>query len=233
MRFNLSLLILLFQLITSIDVIADNTSGEINTIKRDAANYIYAESTMPTESEARSNADNLLITNITAYLEETQSDIQFSPIMAREFKYMKMMRGNDVRVFAYIAKSSLSSEAPESVAEVKNGDNESEEAVDDPQATANRLTSDQQQVINNLLRCNDMQRALKLLALFQSSQLIKDYGTRSSLPRDTAPYWIITDSGNQISTIISPEPDATDMKTGDKILDNSAINEAGYWFLMP
>lgn len=220
------LILLAISLLTiSFTGYADNTAKEMNEIKRASDKYFYAESTMPTEKEARSNADNLLISTINSCFEEAGSEQGFTPDMAKSFKYMKMKRGSDIRVLAYILKSEtgvdkISAPAPRkddepvppaepSPAPVKPGTQTS------PAAQGKFIpTAAQEETISDLLAADDMQSAMKLLAMFQAMHKVKRYGTVKDAPKGYNPFWLIGTQEFKIGTIITGEESPIDILTG-------------------
>ena len=229
---------------------ADNTSAEINAIKRASGEYIYAESTMPEESEARHNADNLLISNINSYFEETSPSEKFTPALARSFKYMKMKRGGGIRVFAYISKADLGGKAVTETPAIGPVENPVEEAPSPsgPETTAPtqqspaeeplskpavvELSSAQRGVVDDLLSAKDMQTAMKLLSMFEAMRKIKRYGTVNDAPSDTTPFWLIGTADFNIDTIISGGESTINMKTGQPDNANSHKGVPMLWFIL-
>ncbi len=233
---------------------ADNTSAEINAIKRAAEGYLYAESTMPTEDEARSNADNLLVSNINSFMEEFGSDAKFSPAMAAKFQYMKMKRGDNIRVFAFIAKGDLGldlSSKKEDVPEETTGETASESAESTPESTGQEPASEpavataapapvaetgpdrsQRQVLDDLLGCKDLKAAMKLLGMFEAMHKVKKYGTITDVPSGNDHYWIVGTAGYNIDCIITNGESPADYKTGQPRNANDIKGVPMLWFTL-
>lgn len=233
---------------------ADNTSAEINAIKRAAEGYLYAESTMPTEDEARSNADNLLVSNINSFMEEFGSDAKFSPAMAAKFQYMKMKRGDNIRVFAFIAKGDLGldftskkEESPEETA----GETASETAESTPESTGQTPANEpavaaavsapvvgagpdsaQRQVLDDLLGCKDLKAAMKLLGMFEAMHKVKKYGTINDVPSGNDHYWIVGTAGYNIDCIITNGASPADYKTRQPRNANDIKGVPMLWFTL-
>jgi len=225
---------------------ADNTSAEINSIKRASGEYIYAESTMPTEDEARHNADNLLISNINSYFEQNSPEEQFTPALVRCFKYMKMKRSGGIRVFAYISKADLGGKPVtttvpvEPVTEPEETTPAAQEQAqapqpapaDEPRAASVDLTPAQRSVVDDLLSSKDMQSAMKLLTMFEAMRKIKGFGTVNDVPADEVPFWLIGTGNFGIDTVISGGDVTVDLRTGQS---DSAARHKGVpmlWFLL-
>lgn len=232
------LLIIAFLAIVSY---ADNVAQQINDIKRDAENYIFAESTVKSEDEARHNADGLLVSYINDYLEETAPGTKFSPAMAAKFQYLTMKRGSGIRVFAYINKSVLTGGQPQKTVKTQREKDEAEmqhtsyhstSTVSTPVPQSSSLikqqgntsveqiegsyalTSSQQDVIKDLIEARDMESAMKLLAMFKVMRKVKDYGTLNNVTNKNECFWIIGDSDFKVNTILSPGMSRTNFATG-------------------
>lgn len=202
---------------------ADNTSAEINAIKRAAEGYIYAESTMPTEDEARSNADNLLVSTINSFFDELANGGQFTPGMAAKFQYMKMKRGDNIRVFAFIAKGDLGIETsskkdPEPAGETaETASAPAQPAAETPAAAPETaaLDSNRRQVLDDLLGCKDLKAAMKLLGMFEAMHKVKKYGTINDVPSGTEHFWLVGTAGYNIDCVITDGPNPCDYRTGE------------------
>ncbi len=231
---------------------ADDVAQQINDIKRDAENYIFAESTVKSEEEARANADGLLVSYITDYLEETAPGTQFNPGIAAKFKYLTMKRGSGMRVFAYISKSELSAGSTTGK-QVKSRREKEEEEISrstpattatpkpKPATTAEtpkpaaavsntNLTPAQQDVINDLMGAKDMESAMKLLSMYQVMRKVKKYGTLNDVGNKEECFWIIGDTNFNVSTVLGPGVSRTNFSTG---LTDNLDNHKGVpvlWF---
>lgn len=238
MKRYIVLLIIAFHAIASY---ADNVAQQINDIKRDAENYIFAESTVKSEDEARHNADGLLISYINDYLEEAAPGTKFSPAMAAKFQYLTMKRGSGIRVFAYINKSELTGGQPPKTVKTQREKDEAETQQISTHSTSSvstplqqgshsikpqgtphvkqvdgdyALTSSQQDLIKDLMEARDMESAMKLLAMFKVMRKIKDYGTLNNVVDKSECFWIIGDSDFKVNTVLSPGTSRTNFATG-------------------
>lgn len=236
--------------VTALAAKADNVAQQINEIKRDAENYIFAESTVKSEDEARANADGLLVSYITDYLEETAPGTQFNPGIAAKFKYLTMKRGSGMRVFAYISKSELSAGSTTGK-QVKSRREKEEDEISRSTPTVTpkpkhsttaetkkpelvvgnaNLTQSQQDMIEDLMGAKDMESAMKLLAMYQVMRKVKEYGTLNDVENKEECFWIIGDTNFNVSTVLSPGVSRTNFSTG---LTDNLENHRGVpvlWF---
>ena len=83
---------------------------QINSIKRNNQ-YIYAEATMATESEAYQVAEELLTVYINDYVEDKKKLSKAENIIIKDIASncdkIHMMRGEMYRVFVYVTKSDI------------------------------------------------------------------------------------------------------------------------------
>lgn len=87
-------------------------SKQMNEIKR-SGNYVYAEASAQNEADAKASCDALLNIEITKYLASTGSQSQAGGRIGNKLadcniEYLVQTRGDLVRVFGYVAKSSIS-----------------------------------------------------------------------------------------------------------------------------
>lgn len=245
-RYIIASIIILSTLIAK----ADNVAQQINDIKRDAEKYLFAESTVKSEDEARANADGLLVSYITDYLEETAPGTQFNPGIASKFKYLTMKRGSGTRVFAYISKLELS-QGSMTTGNVKSRREREEDEISCPMPSNNlksvnsakkqnttpiigdyNLTSAQQDIIKDIMGANDMESAMKLLSMYQVMRKIKKYGTLNDVENKEECFWVIGDTNFKVSTILSPGATRKNLGTG---LTDNLENHRGVpvlWFKM-
>lgn len=118
------LLALVLMLLFAEVVPAQTTSKEINNIKRNQI-YIYAESTMATEAEARDVANELLMKQIEEYISSkrklTNADNVIIKNISTKSESMTMMRGTMYRVFVYVKKSDIEGVNNTTVINAKSG----------------------------------------------------------------------------------------------------------------
>ena len=103
---------------------AQTTSKEINNIKRNQM-YLYSESTMATEAEARDVANELLMKQIEEYIATkrklTNADNVLIKNISTKSESMTMMRGTMYRVFVYVKKSDIEGVNNTTVINAKSG----------------------------------------------------------------------------------------------------------------
>lgn len=211
-------------------VSAEDVGQQINAIKRASETYIYAQSTMAEESEAKLNADNLLISKINDFLESEAPGKSFYPTMVKHFKYLKMKRTGGIRVFVYISKSDVTGSGSHASVAAQPSARRTESDTQERRAERNQvekkggtgsggscsvnLSPAQREVITDLLNAKTMESAMKLLAMFQSMRKIKRYGTLNDKPSFSDAFWIIGDAQFNVGTVLSDGSSKTDLKTG-------------------
>lgn len=229
---------------------AQDVVEKINEIKLDVDNYLYAESTVETEAKARDFADALLISNINDYFEQEEPSRKFSPADVANFKYLTMKRGSNIRVFVYIRKADLglsssdvqASRASESRAqkttpkrETSGAASASTSAPEYSKPSTRGITRPQQEVIEEIMKAQDMQSARKLLALFTTMRRVESSGVVADCPDFNSCFWIIGNPESGVATVLSPVTSGesrVNLKTGQS---DSLENYHGVpvlWFVM-
>jgi len=145
---NIRLYAVLALLMATVAALAQETksfSRRMNEIKR-SGDYVYAEASAPNEADAKAASDALLKIEITKYLaSESQDDMRIvKDISAYNREYLVQPRGDMVRVFGYVAKSSVAKAKKE---DKKDKDKKKDEAQPQPEKTAEPetpATSDKQ-----------------------------------------------------------------------------------------
>ena len=118
MNWNKVISIVLLTIVCNF-AMAQSTSQEINAIKRDTS-FIYAESTMSSEDEARTVATELLVKQAMEYAsvmnmhDKTESTLKKT--IASHIQSMSMMRGELHRVFVYVSKSAIDGDGSSTIA---------------------------------------------------------------------------------------------------------------------
>lgn len=104
------ILALLLAVLFAGSAMAQTTSKEINKIKRNPL-YIYAESTMESESEARDVAYEMLMQQVEEYVASKRKLNKADNVLIKDIKSkgesMTMMRGTMYRVFVYVKKTDI------------------------------------------------------------------------------------------------------------------------------
>lgn len=229
----------------------DDTRRAINEIKR-SPNYFYAESTLPSETEATEAANVLLANFINDYIKENSiSGVDRVTSESLEgVQYKSMKRGDNTRVFAYVHRSVYVPNYQEPDMNAPIGDIGSDDSagsdVDDEISVAVRpapraaqsvgtgaLTPLRRQAIDELLGKGDLASAVKHLAKLKSENIVKRYGTMRDCRNAAASNWIIADSNPEMTVTAILGPGADSRQNYANGSDDSLGNYSGYnavWF---
>ena len=207
---------------------------QINSIKRNNQ-YIYAEATMATESEAYQVAEELLTVYINDYVEDKKKLSKAENIIIKDIASncdkIQMMRGEMYRVFVYVKKSdiipadNLITMVKPEVVEVKP-----EPTIALPPAQIEELpqgepvevadnpveSSWQQNVINELLAASTLTSAKASLNRLKVEYKVKRYGTYDECKNPNNCFWIIADNNGMIQTILGPGTQRTNFKRSEE-----------------
>lgn len=198
-------------LITTLVCSADegkSFSKQMNEIKR-SGEYIYAEASAPTETEAKSACDELLKIEITKYLtavSPSEADTRIvKSINEYSREYLTQTRGDLIRIFGYIAKNGISfaennketkvQSSPEEVKqetlptqkrEILDSKINNQPTQSVPQATSIMLKTEglqlakwQIEMLESIVEKSDLIQAKKLLNRYKSQNRIKRLGDKS------------------------------------------------------
>lgn len=216
--------------------VAQNTSKEINDIKRNES-YIYAEATDADAEKAFEMARDLLISFMGEYAQQQHelSDEERELIAknADRLQRMQMPRGQQTRVFVYIAKTdvlSTTAPAPQPKAEPKPA----VKAEPKPRAQAQAQTvagSWQEQVVQDLLNCETLAQGKAMLNRLKAEYRVKRTGYMSACTNPAACYLLVGDAQGNLRTVLSPgDGERTNLRTkAADTLDNYDANTA-IWF---
>jgi len=116
-------------------------SKQMNEIKR-SGNYVYAEASAQNEADAKASCDALLNIEITKYLASIGSSQAGGRIGNKladcNIEYLVQMRGDLVRVFGYVAKSSISPSTSDKKPQPAKATNEEKQKVTTPPSAAKK-----------------------------------------------------------------------------------------------
>ncbi len=248
-----SILLLAFMLAGALSAMAqdDDTRRAINEIKR-SPNYFYAESTLPSETEATEAANVLLANFINDYVKDNGiSGVDRVTSESLEgVQYKSMKRGDNIRVFAYVHRSVYvpNYQEPEMDAAIGGIDSDdsagSDVAEESSADTApvprtvqsvgtGALTPLRRQAIDELLGKGDLASAVKHLAKLKSENIVKRYGTMRDCRNAAASNWIIAESNPEMTVTAILGPGADSRQNYANGSDDSLGNYSGYnavWF---
>ncbi len=221
-------------------------SKKMNSIKRNS-NYLYAESTMPTEKEAFDIASELLYQQVKEYAEGKKS-FQNRDILIRDIAQVRdsiqLQRGDMVKVFLYVKKSDIvdvenvtiipneSDDNP--IEKLRSGVNSEEEKDGISGAGADAsyklAVAWQQQVIDQLLAADSYPKAKALLSRMKAEFKIKKTGPISTC-NDLNQAYLLVGRNNAVITVLGPEQGGrTDFHLLKKVsLDNYSGSDI-VWF---
>lgn len=190
-----TILAVLFLLLFSATAAA-YTSADFNRIKLDPE-YLYGESTLESEDEAREIARVTLINYANRYFSENSIDRNLTAESDIDVEYMTMPRGNKTRVMAYIAKSALTSPSRR-----KASPRNTAAAADAPQ-----LPEWQTQIIGSLQSAGNLADATRILQENKSIYKIKAYGTLRECLNAKSCFWVICNPSLEIIAILGQDTD--------------------------
>jgi len=217
-------------------------SRQMNEIKR-SGNYVYVESSAQNEADAKASCNALLNIEITKYLTSSGSQPQDggrigNNIADCKIEYLVQPRGDMVRVFGYVAKSSISSNedgkpeqtaapaeateaelpapASDTVTATTAASNDTPETSPAPQKTVDSLKSDgldlakwQLDMLETIVKQPDMLKAKRLLNRYKNQNRIKRLGDKTTPnPRPTDTFHIIFDTTNKPVALLAPSSTA-------------------------
>lgn len=210
MRTRLIAILTALACATSLALAQESDAKRINKIKRDSK-YLYAESTMPTEEEARQGAEETLGIYIDEYVENQKDLAGAGRILIKDLQskidYIEMKRGTLVRAFAYVKKSDI---VPADNIVVIDGPavthNEEEPLETTEQQPDTQQQSDmqpasymavaylpqwQQELIGELLEKNSIVEARTHLNRLKAEYKVRRLGPATSAKNASALYWVV------------------------------------------
>lgn len=229
-------------------------SRQMNDIKR-SGDYIYAESSAPTEADAKTACDALLKIEITKYLVSIDSQSHAGGRIIKDItdfncEYLVQTRGDMIRVFGYVNKGNISSpekKNTENLPAVPTAPTHTETATTDIPATdppsrptAANLKADglqlakwQLDMLENIVSQPDMTQAKKLLNRYKHQNRIKRLGDSTiSNPRPADSFYLIYNGSDMPVALLAPSMTGShyDMLSGATVnLENYNGNQY-LWF---
>lgn len=206
MRILLSITLCLLALTAAQAGPTDDVKKEINKIKKNSQ-YIYAESTAPTEEDARAYAEERLFDEVNKWV-STQKKMKGSANLVVNnrkelWTTLSMPRGTNMyRYFIYVKKKDI---IPTDNAVVIA--NESRPAVEE------KLQPVLPEAINLLAGITDYYAMAEKVKQLKAEGKIEDYGRYASLDDPDECYLIIYNREGKVVAILTPGPERLNVKT--------------------
>ena len=206
MRILLSITLCLLSLTAAQAGPVDDVKKEINKIKK-SSQYIYAESTAPTEEDARAYAEERLFDEVNKWV-STQKKMKGSANLVVNnrkelWTTLSMPRGTNMyRYFIYVKKKDI---IPTDNAVVIA--NESRPAVEE------KLQLVLPEAVNLLAGITDYYAMAEKVKQLKAEGKIEDYGRYASLDDPDECYLIIYNREGKVVAILTPGPERLNVKT--------------------
>lgn len=206
MRILLSITLCLLALTAAQAGPTDDVKKEINKIKK-SSQYIYAESTAPTEEDARAYAEERLFDEVNKWV-STQKKMKGSANLVVNnrkelWTTLSMPRGTNMyRYFVYVRKKDI---IPTDNAVVIA--NESRPAVEE------KLQPVLPEAVNLLAGITDYYAMAEKVKQLKAEGKIEDYGRYASLDDPDECYLIIYNREGKVVAILTPGPERLNVKT--------------------
>lgn len=206
MRILLSITLCLLALTAAQAGPTDDVKKEINKIKK-SSQYIYAESTAPTEEDARAYAEERLFDEVNKWV-STQKKMKGSANLVVNnrkelWTTLSMPRGTNMyRYFIYVKKKDI---IPTDNAVVIA--NESRPAVEE------KLQPVLPEAVNLLAGITDYYAMAEKVKQLKAEDKIEDYGRYASLDDPDECYLIIYNREGKVVAILTPGPERLNVKT--------------------
>lgn len=206
MRILLSITLCLLALTAAQAGPTDDVKKEINKIKK-SSQYIYAESTAPTEEDARAYAEERLFDEVNKWV-STQKKMKGSANLVVNnrkelWTTLSMPRGTNMfRYFVYVRKKDII--ATDNAVVIAN---ESRPAVEE------KLQPVLPEAINLLAGITDYYAMAEKVKQLKAEGKIEDYGRYASLDDPDECYLIIYNREGKVVAILTPGPERLNVKT--------------------
>ena len=206
MRILLSITLCLLALTAAQAGPTDDVKKEINKIKK-SSQYIYAESTAPTEEDARAYAEERLFDEVNKWV-STQKKMKGSANLVVNnrkelWTTLSMPRGTNMyRYFIYVKKKDI---IPTDNAVVIA--NESRPAVEE------KLQPVLPEAVTLLAGITDYYAMAEKVKQLKAEGKIEDYGRYASLDDPDECYLIIYNREGKVVAILTPGPERLNVKT--------------------
>lgn len=185
---------------------ADDIKKEINKIKK-SSQYIYAESTAPTEVDARNYAEDKLYEEVNAWVDTQRKLKKSSNLVVNNKKelwtVLEMPRGSNMfRSFIYVKKSDIL--PAENSTLIPNSN------IPAVEETVGETLPESIRALAAYTKYADMVEQIKKL---KAEGQIKDYARYASLTNPDACYLVIYNRDARIEAILTPGKERRNIKT--------------------
>lgn len=206
MRILLSITLCFLSLTTALGQTTDDIKKQINKIKK-SSQYIYAESTAPTEEDARIYAEERLFDEVNKWVATQRKMNDSANLVVNNRKELwtplSMPRGTNMfRYFVYVRKKDIIATDNAVVIE-----NENRPAVE------KKLQPVLPEAINLLAGITDYYAMAEKVKQMEGEDKIKGYDRYASLDNPDKYYLIIYNKEAKVVAILTPGPDRLNVKT--------------------
>lgn len=200
----------------------DEVKKQINKIKK-SSQYIYAESTAPTEADARSYAESKLYEEINKWV-ATQRKLKKSPNLVVNnrkelWTMLSMPRGSNMyRSFLYVKKNDI---LPTENAVIIS--NQSLPPVEES------MKETLPEIVAKIAACTQYGDMAAMVKQAKNEGKIKNYARYASLANPDKCYLIIYNREGKVVATLTPEPDRKNIKTNkpDSVKNYSGCGAIG------
>lgn len=189
--------------------------SQINSIKKNTE-YIYADVTAPTSSEAFDLAYESLFAAINKWAATQPNLVGTKNIVVNNshemWTKMEMVRGNMIRAFVFVNKKDLiGTETTHVISNTNKLDSDGNNVVQEN--TKDVPSMDFPKVAITLSEIEMYSDAAKMLPKMKNQRKIKAYERYENLTDVTDYYLIIYDKEGKVRAVLSPGPDRINVKT--------------------
>lgn len=187
----------------------EEAKKQINSIKK-SSQYIYAEATAATESEAKDIAEEMLYEEINSWA-ASQKKLKNSPTFVVNNKSelwtrMLLPRGNMYRSFVYVKKTDI---VPANTTQVIANSNP--EAAQQQGTTVSLIVPD---VVRELAACTEYDVLVAKIQQMKSSGRVKSYARYAQLSNPDACYLAIYNTAGKVVAVLTPGATRQNVQTG-------------------
>lgn len=225
------LLIPLLTLLSALTICAngnenDEVKKKINSIKKNTTVYIYGEATAETEEEARGLAEEILYSEINAWVANKKKLQNSKNIVVNNLNELRtsmtLPRGNMFRAFIYVKKSDILPAENTTVLE-----NTAAAPEINSLGSAEQVMPEVVKVISSCTEYTDMVAHVKQ---YKAKGVIIDYGRYASLDNPDNYYLAIYNTAGKVVAVLSPGAERKNVKTNkaDGVVNYSGCGAIGF-----
>lgn len=186
----------------------EDAKKQINSIKKNTGQYIYAEATAPTEQEAKDLAEEMLYEEINTWA-ANQKKLKNSPSLVVNNKNelwtsMTLPRGNMHRAFIYVKKSDI---LPADNTQVIVNNNAT--AAGDG-STVELIVPG---VVKEIAACTEYSTMAAMVQQLKDNGRLKSYARYAQLANPDACYLVIYNTAGQVVAVLTPGSARRNIKT--------------------